>query len=278
MKVRKYTGELVDFDLDRLKGSLLKSGASEETVEAIWDKMSRSVFNGITTRQLYKMAFQLLKQQRHSLAARYSLKKALRDLGPTGYLFEKWVARLFEYMHYQTVTGLILEGNAVSHEVDVAAQKEDELLLIECKFRNTVDAKVNVTNPMYFLSRFVDLKEKSFNFFGKSTKFNQPWLITNAYLTKDAIDFANYYKIHLLSWDYPEGNSIKNRVDHAGLYPLTCLTSINASEKEKLMSAHYMLVKDILDNPASLDSLEATPQRVNKIYNEAYELIHGLDT
>lgn len=276
MKVRKYSGELVDFEASRLKDSLLKSGATEETVAHVWDKMSHTLFDGMTTRQLYKMAFQLLKQQRNSLAARYSLKKALRDLGPSGYLFEKWVARLFRYNQYETQTGLILEGNAVSHEVDVVAQKGKTLLLIECKFRNTVDAKVNVTNPMYFLSRFLDLKEKEFNFFGSDVRFSQAWLVTNAYLTKDAVSFGDYYGLQLLSWDYPGGDSIKNRVDSTGLYPLTCLTTINAIEKEKLLSANYILVKDILDEPDSLNNLGATAHRVKKIYKEAYELVHGI--
>lgn len=274
MKVRKYSGELVDFDLQRLKGSLMKSGASEETVELIWEKMNRTLFDGISTKQLYKLAFQLLKQQRHSLAARYSLKKALRDLGPTGYLFEKWVARLFEHTNHQTLTGLMLEGNAVSHEVDVIAQKENNLLLIECKFRNTVDAKINVTNPMYFLSRFIDLKDKEFKFFDKPVKFTQAWLVTNAYLTKDSIDFGNYYKLNLLSWDYPNGQSIKSRVDSAGLYPLTCLTSINRQEKDRLLSLNYILVKDILEEPEILENLSATVHRRRKIYEEASELVH----
>ena len=275
MKVKKYNGDIVDFDLQRLKTSLLKSGASSETVDTIWEKMNRSVFDGMSTKQLYQLAFQLLKQQRHALAARYSLKKALRDLGPTGYLFEKWVARFFEHKHYQTQTGLILKGNAVNHEVDVVAQKDGELLVVECKFRNTVDAKVNVTNPMYFLSRYLDLKDKDFNFFGQTARFNQPWLITNAYLTKDAIEFGDYYHIHLLSWDYPVGSSIKNQVDHTGLYPLTCLTTLNASEKNALMSANYILVKDLLDDPKSLESLSIKAPRMEKIYKEARELVTG---
>ncbi|MEH6305324.1 restriction endonuclease [Olivibacter sp. CPCC 100613] len=278
MKVKKYSGELVDFDLRRLKGSLVKSGASSETVELIWEKMSKTIFDGMSTRQLYKLAFQLLKQQRNSLAARYSLKKALRDLGPTGYLFEKWVARLFEHTDHQTLTGLILEGNAVSHEVDVIAQKGNDLLLVECKFRNTVDAKVSVTNPMYFLSRFVDLRDKEFNFFNRPTKFTQAWLVTNAYLTKDAIEFGNYYQLNLLSWDYPSGISIKSRVDSAGLYPLTCLTSINTQEKDKLLSLNYILVKDIVEKPDILEHIGATTYRRRKIYQEADELVNGLST
>lgn len=275
MKIKKYSGELVDFDLNRLKGSLVKSGASDETIDAVWQKIEPTLFDGVSTKQIYKTAFQLLKEERNSLAARYSLKKALRDLGPTGYLFEKWVARLFEYVGYKTLTSLMLEGKAINHEVDVVAQKEGEMLLVECKFRNTVDAKVDVTNPMYFLSRFIDLKDKSFSFFDREAMFTQPWLVTNAYLTKDAVSFGTCYNIQLLSWDYPSGNSIKNRVDNMSLYPLTCLTTINKLEKERLLSAGHILVKDILEKPEMLESFIASPQRLERIYKEAYELING---
>jgi len=276
MKIKKYSGELVDFDINRLKGSLMKSGASEETVDAVWQKMSDTLFDGISTKEIYQLAFQLLKDERNSLAARYSLKKALRDLGPTGYLFEKWIGRLFEHIGYKTQTSLVLAGRAVNHEVDVIAQKEEEMLVIECKFRNTVDAKVDVTNPMYFLSRFIDLKDKSFSFFDKEMKFTEPWLVTNAYLTKDAISFGNCYNIHLLSWDYPVGNSIKSRVDSMGLYPLTCLTTINKLEKDRLLSSGYILVKDILKKPNALEGFGVSKQRLEKIYQEANELINGI--
>lgn len=276
MKIKKYSGELVDFDINRLKGSLLKSGASEEIVATVWEKMNTTLFDGISTKQIYKLAFQLLKEERNSLAARYSLKKALRDLGPTGYLFEKWIGRLFEHIGYKTQTSLMLAGRAVNHEVDVIAQKEGEMLLIECKFRNTVDAKVDVTNPMYFLSRFIDLKDKSFAFFNKEVKFTEPWLVTNAYLTKDAISFGNCYNIRLLSWDYPLESSIKRRVDSMGLYPLTCLTTINKLEKDRLLSSGNILVKDILKKSNALERLGATSQRLEKIYQEADELINGV--
>ena len=278
MQVKKFSGELVAFDLDRLKGSLSKSGASPDVVDEVWEAMKPMVYDGISTRDLYKLAFRLLKREANSLAARYSLKRALKDLGPAGYYFEQWVAKLFGHAHYQTITGQLLAGNAVTHEVDVVAQKGDELLLVECKFRNTEDAKITVTTPMYFLSRVKDFEGLGFSFFGRQMQFTAGWLVTNAYMTSDSIRFAQYYGLNLLSWDYPVESSIKRRVDNAGLYPLTCLTTINKAEKDQLLKQGCILVKDILDDEAQLDSLGCAPRKKRRIIQEAIELVNHQHT
>lgn len=274
MKVKKYSGEFVEFDVNRLKASLAKSGATPAVVNEIWESMKPFLFEGMSTRLLYKIAFRLLKKEADSFAARYSLKKALRDLGPAGYYFEKWVGRLFEYAGYKTVTGQLLAGNAVSHEVDVVAQNDTEMLLIECKFRNTVDARISVTTPMYFLSRINDLQNLAFAFFGNERKFTAGWLVTNAYMTTDSIRFADYYNVNLLAWDYPRETSIKRRVDHAGLYPVTCLTTLTKAEKDKLLEHGCLLVKDILDEPAYLQALNLAARKARRIIQEAIELVN----
>ncbi len=274
MQVRKYSGELVEFDPHRLKTSLSKSGASPDVVDEVWESMKPLLYEGMPTRDLYKLAFRLLKREAHSFAARYSLKRALKELGPAGYYFEQWVAKLFEYVNYQTVTGQLLVGNSVTHEVDVVALKDEELLLVECKFRNTEDAKITVTTPMYFLSRVKDLESRSFTFFGKNLSFTAGWLVTNAYMTTDSIRFAQYYGINLLAWDYPAESSIKRRVDNAGLYPITCLTTIVKSEKDKLLKQGCILVKDILRDGSHLDALDCAPRKKRRIIQEASELVN----
>lgn len=274
MQVKKYSGERAEFDLRRLKGSLSKSGASHDVVDDVWKKMEPMVYDGISTRDLYKLAFRLLKREADSFAARYSLKRALKDLGPAGYYFEQWVARLFNHADYQTLTSQHLAGNSVTHEVDVVAQKGHELLLVECKFRNTEDAKITVTTPMYFLSRVNDFTGRTFRFFGKEMQFTSGWLVTNAYMTTDSIDFSAYYNLNLLAWNYPEESSIKRRVDNAGLYPLTCLTTINHAEKDILLKQGCILVKDIVSDPAQLDSLDCAPRKKKRIIQEATELVN----
>lgn len=274
MKIKKYSGELVEYDVSKLRNSLSKSGASPLAVEHIVAAIQPRLFDGIHTKDLYRMAFNYLKQRSSSLAARYSLKRALADLGPDGYFFEKWAARIFKHMGYQTVSGEHLTGHAVRHEIDIVGLKDGALMIAECKFRNTTEAKISVTTPMYFLSRFKDLEGKRFEYFGTAAIISASWLVTNAYLTKDAIAFSEYYQINVLSWDYPEGKNIKNRVDNAGLYPLTCLTSLNKTEKRTLLEAGCVLVKDLLANPDTLAELRLTASKERKVREEAEALVN----
>ena len=273
MLVKKNSGELIPYDPKALKRSLTKSGAKKEEVEEVFEQVSKDLFDGITTRELYKKAFDYLKKYRNSYAARYSLKSALRDLGPEGYYFEKWIGRVMQSAGYESLHSETVQGNAVTHEIDVVASKDNQLLFCECKFRNDEEAKISVTTPMYFLSRMKDVEEHTYHFFGKDLKPTKGFLVTNAYLTTDSIDFANYYGIGLISWDYPENLSIKHLVDSAALYPITCLTSLNKKKKKVLLSKECILVKDLKDNSKILDSLNLSQEKLNEVLEEANELL-----
>src|SRR5690606_16262317 len=156
MRVKKHSGELIPFNPDSLKNSLIKSGASAQEVDDVYKQILVEMYDGISTRNLYEKAFSYLKKRRNVYAAKYSLKKALRDLGPTGFYFEKWVCSLFSYLGYNAINGQTLKGHAVNHEIDVVAIKGNDFHIAECKLRNDVDAKISVTTPMYFLSRMKD--------------------------------------------------------------------------------------------------------------------------
>jgi len=274
MLVKKFSGELVPFDKSSLIHSLSKSGASEQEVDKVFNGIETQLYNEITTKKLYQLAFNELKKIRKSYAARYSLKKALRDLGPEGYNFELWVTRLFEELGCKATHSKTLQGKAVTHEIDVIALENGKLMLGECKFRNDVDAKIPVTTPMYFLSRFNDLKETEFEFFGQKLKPTKGWLITNAYLTLDAISFADYYGVKLISWNYPENSSIKTRVDSGGLYPITCLTTLNKLQKEVLLKEKIILVIDLISTKEKVFSLiKLSPNQKKELLEEARELL-----
>ena len=95
MKIIKHSGNIVEFNSDKLKKSLLKSGASTIAVDNILYTIKKQMYEGISTKQIYKMAFSLLKKTANSHAARYNLREAIRLLGPAGFFFEKYIARLF---------------------------------------------------------------------------------------------------------------------------------------------------------------------------------------
>jgi hypothetical protein len=272
MKVVKYSGDIVDYNPSKLKQSLLKSGASNTMVNDVLQTIDKEIYEGIPTKQIYKMAFSLLKKISNSHAARYNLRSALQLLGPAGFFFEKYIARVFEADEYQTRTNLILQGKCVSHEIDVALKKNDIISMVECKFHGGRDTNSDVKVPLYILSRFNDLKGRKHPVFSNRDEISKCWIVTNNRFTTDAVSFAVCSGMNLLSWDYPLNSNIRTKIDTKQLYPITCLTTLSIAEKEKLLILNVLLVKELLHNSECLEKIELTPNRIKNVIKEAAEL------
>ena len=272
MKIVKHSGDIVDFNPTKLKQSLLKSGANTRVVDTILQTINKEIYEGISTKQIYKMAFSLLKKAANSHAARYNLKEAIRLLGPAGFFFEKYIARLFASEQYQTQTNLTLQGKCVSHEIDILVKKNQIISMVECKFHMGKDANSDVKVPMYILSRFNDLKERKHTIFSGKESISKCWIATNNRFTSDAIDFAKCSGLSLLSWNYPDNNNLKTKNDDNFLYPVTCLTTLSLAEKEKLLILDVILVKEIINNSYCLERIGLSPNRIRNVLKEASEL------
>jgi hypothetical protein len=272
MKIVKHSGDIVEFNPDKLKSSLLKSGASAVVVENILQTIRKQMYEGITTKHIYKMAFGLLKKTANSHAARYNLREAIRLLGPAGFFFEKYIGRLFTSEHYETKTNITLQGKCVSHEIDVLIKKNGTIAMIECKYHAGRDAASDVKVPMYILSRFNDLKTNRHPIFSDNDVISKCWIVTNNRFTTDAIDFANCSGLNLLSWNYPEDNNLKTKNDNSYLYPVTCLTTLSLAEKDKLLILDVILVKEIINNSNCLEKIGLSTTRIKNVLKEASDL------
>jgi hypothetical protein len=272
MKIIKHSGAIVDFNKAKLKQSLLKSGAAPAIVNDVLRLIEKEVYDGISTKHIYKMAFGLLKKAANSHAAQYNLREAIRLLGPAGFFFEKFIARLFISENYDTKVDLILRGKCVSHEIDVLVKNNNIISMVECKFHTGRDAATDVKVPMYILSRFNDLKEKKHEIFSRNDTISKCWIVTNNRFTSDAIDFAKCSGLNLLCWDYPESNNLKNKIDNRQLYPVTCLTTLTLSEKEKLLILDIILVREIVNNRVVLEKIGLSSNRIKNVLKEASEL------
>ncbi|WP_264519625.1 ATP cone domain-containing protein [Flavobacterium sp. N1994] len=276
MKIVKHSGSIVDFNRDKLKSSLLKSGASVKVVEDVLQVIEKQIYEGISTNKIYKLAFGLLKKSSSSHAARYNLRTAIQQLGPAGFFFEKYIARLFISEGYLAQTNLFLSGKCVGHEVDVAIMKNKYIEMIECKFHARSESNSDVKVPMYILSRFNDLKDRSHRIFTKNDTISGCWIVTNNRFTSDAMAFAKCSGLQLLSWDYPENNSLRKRIDKDHLYPVTCLTTLTLAEKDKLMVSDIILAQEIINNSELLEKIGLSPNRVKNVLKEVSELCNYL--
>jgi len=266
--IKKASGDIEPFSREKLDRSLRMTGASPALVQRVIDRVEKKVCSGISTKKLYRMAFQLLQKEARYLAARYSLKRAVMTLGPSGYPFEKFVGALLERQGYQTEVGVILQGACVTHEVDVVAHKGKRRLLVECKYHNHEGIKCDVKVPLYIFARSLDLQN---NF---SDKWDHEfWLVTNTKFTSDAIRYGTCVGLKLLSWDYPEGNSLKQQIEREEIHPITCLTSLKSHQKKKLLEQNVVLCHEISDNPELLKNIGLKDAQINRVVKEVTQLI-----
>ncbi|NJM79992.1 MAG: hypothetical protein HC854_10890 [Flavobacterium sp.] len=274
MKVKKYSGAIVDFDESKLIKSLIASGASDEIAKQIIHDIQPQLYDGIATKKIYKLAFQKLKRFSNAHAARFSLKNGIMALGPAGFYFEKFIARIFELQGYQTITNVFLEGNCISHELDVIVKQDNHVAIVECKFHGSQESKTDVKIPMYILSRFNDLNKKTYIVFDKNENISKCWLITNNKFTSEAIKFGECSGLQLLSWDYPKNNSLKDLVNQFTIYPITCLTTLTAAEKEVLLLESILTVYDLVHHERKFDRLKLSETRMKNVLNESNQLLN----
>lgn len=273
MKVTKYSGELVHYDEQKLINSLRKSGADRAMEETIVKEIESELYEGISSKRIYKRAYQLLKNISNVHAARYNLRTALLGLGPAGFFFEKFIAKVMKEQGFQTKLSVTLNGKCISHEIDVLLLKNDVITMIECKFHSGQDAKSDVKVPMYILSRFNDVSNKKYDFFSGKRSISKCIIVTNNKFTTDAIQFGNCSGLSMLSWDYPQKNGIKDLVDRFQVYPITCLTTLTKAEKDQLLILDCITIKDLIQNPDFLKTIELSHNRIKNILKEANQLV-----
>ena len=271
-QVIKSSGERARFSLTKLRRSLQRSGADETLVNQIVDQVRDELYQGISTKEIYNRAFALLKNRKSVFASKYKLKKAIYELGPTGFPFEKFVAAILEYSGYSTEVGKIMQGTCVRHEVDVFAKKNGLLAVIECKFHGEEGRNCNVKVPLYIHSRYNDIKSHWENKKSNSIVMDKGWVVTNTRFTEDALAYGKCVDLYLLSWDIPKENGLKDRIDRLGLYPITVSTLLSKREKQFLLSRDVVLCRQLLNDSFFLDHLEVSEPRKEKIMKELRQL------
>lgn len=272
IEIIKSSGRKARFSLDKLSNSLSRSGADHNLVEQIVNQVKDELYDGISTKEIYNRAYALLKKNKSIFASKYKLKKALYELGPTGFPFERFVATLLEYSGYTTQVDKIMNGVCVTHEIDVVAEKNGTAIIIECKFHSEEGRNCNVKIPLYIHSRYNDVKAHWITKKGEARKLDDGWVVTNTRFTADAMAFGKCVGLYLLSWDLPLDNGLKDRIDRLGLYPITVSTLLSKREKQFLLSRDIVLCRQLFKDKFYLDHLGISQTRKEKILIEINQL------
>ena len=261
--IEKASGEHEAFSPAKLKRSLTRSGASSAVADDIVTQVENVLEPGMTTKAIYSMAFSFLRKTDRPTAARYDLKRAIMDLGPSGYPFEEFVGAILREQGYDVEVGKLVSGKCVDHEVDVVATKGNEHFLIECKFHNRPGLKSNVKIPLYVKARFDDIVREE-----KHSKehFDGCWVVTNTKFTSEAIKYGTCAGLKVLGWSHPKNEGIEAMIDRLGLHPVTCLTTLSKQHKRALIHDGVVLCRDA--NKKSLRKLGIPDNKIDRIMDE----------
>lgn len=236
INVVKATGEIEPFSKEKVISSLIRAGASQELAETIISQITPRLYQNIPTFEIYSAVMRILKKEQKETAEKYNLKKAIMDLGPTGYPFEKYATAVLQALGHKVEVNKIISGKCVSHEIDIIAQNKEKYM-IECKFHGIPGGRTEIKVALYTYARFLDVREKG--------GFDVPWLITNTKVTSEVKTYALCVGMRITAWDYPEGESLNEMIDKSGLYPITAAITLSKKEKQNLIEKGIVFCRDL---------------------------------
>ena len=275
MKVTKKSGDVEDYNPDKLCQSIEVAGAPKHIAEQICTQVGDKLGTQVTTSKIFRHTVrQLLRDDVDSLA-RYSIRRALDDLGPTGFLFEQFVESLLQAYEYTTERNVIMQGECVSHEVDVLAHKNNFHYIIEAKYHNDHNLKTSIDKVMYADARFMDIVRRIEKQKNKETSHYSIWMVTNTKFTQKSIDYAECRGVKLLGWNYPEENNLEEMIVRKKMYPITILPSLTRFARDQFTDKNMILAQDIL--PYSIEQLGSdfgiNETLAKKLLQEAQKLL-----
>jgi hypothetical protein len=272
INVVKASGKHEAFDVEKLRFSLLNSGASKEATEEVLSNLLPELHDGMTTSEIYEHAFSILKDISKPVARSYSLRRAVMELGPSGFPFEDFVAAILKAKGFECLTRQTVLGGCVAHEVDVVAYNEKKLIMVEAKFHNELGTKSDLKVVLYIKARFDDLRDNVFSYGGKDRPVTDSWLITNTKFSSTAIHYGACKDMTLIGWNYPAKGSLQDMIEEEKLHPITCLTSLSAGEKKELLTQGVVLCSSVAENPELLTKTFGAGFDHQSVLNEITEL------
>ncbi|HEX9608792.1 MAG TPA: ATP cone domain-containing protein [Candidatus Paceibacterota bacterium] len=267
MLITKQDGTHEKFNPEKLHRSLKRVGCSEEICEEVITEVEKELSKGDSTSKIYQRAFELLREKEKPLAARYSMKRAVFALGPSGFPFEDFVAEIFRAQGYQASTGKYLQGMCAPHEVDLYALRGTRCIGAEIKFHNRLGTKTDLKVALYVHARFEDIRRAHPHGYIQGG-VDEGWLITNTEFTSNAVHYGNCVGLVLIGWTYPEDGNLLDLIEETNVQPITALTTLSERHKRELLSKEIVLCRSLIMKQGELSRLGLTEEKVKEVVKE----------
>lgn len=260
--ILKANGNREEFSDEKVLNSIRRAGINEEAQLAVLQEVKSHLYDDIPSSEIYARIIDSLSTNYRYARTKYSLKWGLMMLGPTGYPFEDFVSKVLEETGYTTQVRQSVFGKCIRHEIDVIAEKEGKKIMVEAKYHNSPGSRSEIHVALYTSARFQDVKEKF--------SFDEAWIVTNTKATADAVTYAECVGMKIISWSHPAGGSLRDLIEKSGLHPITILSTLTLDQKKVLLGKHFVMCKDLRDNPDALSELSLSDEHKTKVLEELH--------
>ncbi len=238
-------GEKEPFSFKKVFQSAKRAGASSALAKEIAAKIEKLAEPGIQTREIFTKVKQFLRQKDKKAGFRFSLREAMRKLGPSGFPFEKYIGEIFSVHGFEVKLNQKVKGKYANYEIDFIAKKKNLVYVGECKFKHRRGERVETSVALAFFAKIQDIKQGGYlkRFGGCKIK---PIIITNAKFSSQVKKYARGVGIELLGWNYPKNKGLEKMIEKEKLYPITILPSFKGFLVDIFSIRRLMLAKDVL--------------------------------
>jgi hypothetical protein len=272
LKITKRNQEQDSFVPEKYIRSLKSCGADDQLAQEMCRQLQLESGDYISTKKIFNRTRQRLRRRYPLLYTNYGLSQALLRLGPDGFVFERFIAALFEKQGMKTQVGTTQPGRCITHEVDMIAQNNEKSIFAECKFHNRRAYKNDIKVALYVRARYMDLQES-----GKH-KIDEFWLISNTKFTQDAITYGTCAGLKILGSNSPVDMNLLQLIQKHHHYPITVLNRLSPRHLYQLQEEGNILLQHLLDHPERALSLKLSEnhyQRLLQELNHLRQIIQG---
>jgi AF1548-like protein len=243
--VTKADGCKAPFESGKVESTCIRAGASPFLARRIAQYVEDVAYNGIRTREIYKLVLAALAGETDKLGIkhRYRLKESLMLLGPAGFNFERYIGRLLSECGYRvdSIRSTVI-GRCISHEIDLEIYSLNYAtkIMVECKYHNFAGAYTGLKEALYTHARFLDIREN------EAKRFDGEMLVSNTRISKEALRYAACVGQEALTWNHPPNRGIERLIEETRLYPITIL-KLNTTELQSFAKIGIMVARTLAE-------------------------------
>ncbi len=271
--VTKFDGRKQPFNKEKIVRTCLRMHANLQQANDIANSVEKELYNGISTKEILQKIFKHLQEFKPEVKHQIDLREAIALLRPKPD-FEQFVSLLLKEYGYSIETNQIIAGRCVEHEVDVAARKNNETILVEVKHHLQHHTYTGVSIFLEVQAELEDLME-GYRWKKNKMNFNKALVVCNTKISDHARQYAACKGIEHIGWKSPEEKGLERMVEEKRLYPITLLKDMDINTQVKLCDNGIILLRQLAER--SLDEIfkmtRVEKQKLEKLIKKSREIL-----